>query len=68
MSGAKFDEMTPWPVAAVPRYDYAVLRPSASLDLGALTRFLEEKRIARFKLPERLEVIESLPATAVGKI
>jgi 2,3-dihydroxybenzoate-AMP ligase len=47
---------------------YVVLRPSASLDLGALTRFLEEKHIARFKLPERLEVIERLPATAVGKI
>ena len=47
---------------------YVVLRPSASLDLGALTRFLEKKRIARFKLPERLEVIERLPATAVGKI
>jgi 2,3-dihydroxybenzoate-AMP ligase len=47
---------------------YVVLRPSASLDLGALARFLEEKRIARFKLPERLEVIERLPATAVGKI
>jgi len=47
---------------------YVVLRPGASLDLGALTRFLEKKRIARFKLPERLEVIERLPATAVGKI
>src|SRR6266851_2671538 len=47
---------------------YVVLRPSASLDLGALTRFLEKKRIARFKLPERLEAIERLPATAVGKI
>jgi 2,3-dihydroxybenzoate-AMP ligase len=36
--------------------------------LRLLTGFLEEKRIARFKLPERLEVLEQLPMTAVGKI
>jgi 2,3-dihydroxybenzoate-AMP ligase len=47
---------------------YVVLRHGASLDLAQLSRFLEQKRIARFKLPERLELVESLPATAVGKI
>jgi non-ribosomal peptide synthetase component E (peptide arylation enzyme) len=47
---------------------YVVLRPGRHLDLPELVRFLEEKRIARFKLPERLEVVERFPATAVGKI
>ena len=46
-----------------------VLREGARLTLGELTRYLgEERRIAKFKLPERLEVYERLPATAVGKI
>jgi 2,3-dihydroxybenzoate-AMP ligase len=45
-----------------------ILRPGAALTLGALKRFLETKRIAKFKLPERLEVVDRFPATAVGKI
>jgi 2,3-dihydroxybenzoate-AMP ligase len=47
---------------------YVVLRSGAELDFKRLSGFLEEKRIARFKLPERLEVIDALPTTAVGKI
>jgi non-ribosomal peptide synthetase component E (peptide arylation enzyme) len=44
-------------------------RPGARPTLGDLTRFLaEDRRIARFKLPERLELRERLPLTAVGKI
>ena len=46
-----------------------VLREGGQLTLGDLTRYLsEERRIAKFKLPERLEVYERLPVTAVGKI
>jgi len=45
-----------------------ILRSGATLSLGELVGFLEEQRIARFKLPERLEVMERFPATAVGKI
>jgi 2,3-dihydroxybenzoate-AMP ligase len=46
-----------------------VLRAGGRLTLGELTRYLaEERRIAKFKLPERLEIYERLPATAVGKI
>jgi 2,3-dihydroxybenzoate-AMP ligase len=46
-----------------------VLRPGAALSLEDLSSFLrEEKRIARFKLPERLEILDRLPTTAVGKI
>ncbi len=47
---------------------YVALRPGASLALPELTRFLEARRIAKFKLPERLEVVERFPTTAVGKI
>jgi len=45
-----------------------ILRPGVSLTLEDLTHFLEERRIARFKFPERLEVVERFPTTAVGKI
>jgi 2,3-dihydroxybenzoate-AMP ligase len=33
-----------------------------------LTRFLQGKQIAKFKLPERLEVVDSLPLTGMGKV
>ena len=47
---------------------YVVPKPDATLDLAGLLRFLEAKQIARFKLPERLEVVDSLPLTTVGKV
>jgi 2,3-dihydroxybenzoate-AMP ligase len=47
---------------------YVVPRPGAGLTLAELTAFLEARRIARFKLPERLEVVERFPTTAVGKV
>lgn len=47
---------------------YVTLRPGASLDLESLRLFLETRRLARFKWPERLEVIERIPLTAVGKL
>ncbi len=45
-----------------------VLRPGTALTLAELVRFLEERGIARFKLPERLEVLDALPMTSVGKV
>lgn len=42
--------------------------PGATLTLAELVAHLEEKRVARFKFPERLEVVERFPLTAVGKI
>ena len=45
-----------------------VLQPGASLDLPTLVAFLREQRIASFKLPERLEVLEDFPLSPVGKI
>jgi 2,3-dihydroxybenzoate-AMP ligase len=45
------------------------LRPGASLTLEILCDFLtRERKIARFKLPERLETVEALPLTNVGKV
>ena len=58
----------PDPVMGERACAYVVLKKGASLDFAQLCRFLEQKRIARFKLPERLELIEALPTTAVGKI
>ncbi len=46
----------------------AVLKPGHALTLVDLVAFLKEKGVARFKLPERLEVWPSVPMTASGKI
>jgi 2,3-dihydroxybenzoate-AMP ligase len=58
----------PDPVMGERACAYVVLREDASLDFGQLCRFLEKKHIARYKLPERLELVKALPTTAVGKI
>lgn len=48
---------------------FVVLKPGQALTLEALSRFLSgEKKVAVFKLPERLEVVEALPRNAVGKL
>lgn len=46
-----------------------VVSPGASMSLDGLCDFLtDERKIARYKLPERLEVVEALPLTNVGKV
>ncbi len=47
---------------------FVVLRPGMALTLQELTNFLLEKEIARFKLPERLEVLDELPLSRFGKV
>jgi 2,3-dihydroxybenzoate-AMP ligase len=47
---------------------FVILKNGASLTLAELNEFLMGKKIAKFKLPERLEVVESLPVTVMGKI
>jgi non-ribosomal peptide synthetase component E (peptide arylation enzyme) len=48
---------------------FVVLTPGASLTLEDLCDFLcLERKIARFKLPERLEIMDALPLTNVGKV
>ncbi|MNR57554.1 Enterobactin synthase component E [compost metagenome] len=34
----------------------------------ALRKFLRSRGVAEFKLPDRFEILEALPMTAVGKI
>ncbi|MCG8564777.1 MAG: acyl--CoA ligase [Desulfobacterales bacterium] len=38
------------------------------LDLAEIVAFLEEKGVAKYKHPERLEVVEAIPRNPVGKI
>lgn len=47
---------------------FVTLKPGSSLTLEQLSEFLQEKQIAKFKLPERLEVVDSLPLTGMGKV
>jgi acyl-CoA synthetase (AMP-forming)/AMP-acid ligase II len=47
---------------------FAVLTPGARLDLPDVTAFCDAAGLARFKWPERLEVIEALPRTPLAKL
>jgi 2,3-dihydroxybenzoate-AMP ligase len=47
---------------------YVIARRGASLTLEELRAFLARAGIAAFKLPERLELVQSFPLTAVGKV
>ncbi len=58
----------PDPVFGEKSCAFVVLRGGATLDLAQLSSFLLEQRIARFKLPERLEVLGQFPISPAGKI
>jgi 2,3-dihydroxybenzoate-AMP ligase len=47
---------------------YAVLRPGTSLTLGDVRAAMAEADVARYKWPERLEVVDELMTTKVGKV
>jgi 2,3-dihydroxybenzoate-AMP ligase len=47
---------------------YVSLRHGGELDLDAVRAFMHEAGVAAFKLPDRLEVLDGLPFTKVGKI
>jgi 2,3-dihydroxybenzoate---[aryl-carrier protein] ligase len=47
---------------------FAVLRRGQALTLKELTTFLMGKEIAKFKLPERLEIVSELPVSTFGKV
>jgi 2,3-dihydroxybenzoate-AMP ligase len=64
-------------VACVPMPDAAlgekmcacvILRPGGKLTLPELVSFLQGHEIARFKLPERLEVLDDFPVSTFGKV
>jgi non-ribosomal peptide synthetase component E (peptide arylation enzyme) len=48
---------------------YLVIRPGMQPpDVTSLGRFLESQGLAKFKFPERIELVESFPVTRVGKL
>lgn len=48
---------------------FVVPKPGAEITLDEINSYLlHEKRVAKFKLPERLEVVENLPMLPTGKI
>lgn len=47
---------------------FAILKPDQSLTLPELTDYLLRLEIAKFKLPERLEVVDSFPISPAGKV
>ena len=59
----------PDPVLGERMCAFVVLKPGKELSLAEMNRYLlEERRIAKFKLPERLEIVEAMPLTNVGKL
>ncbi len=48
---------------------YVVLKAGGSLDFNEMVEFLKGKQIARYKLPERLEIIDAFPTVGdSGKV
>ncbi|MBK6854194.1 MAG: AMP-binding protein [Burkholderiales bacterium] len=47
---------------------FVVTKPGEQLGFDELITFLKAERIASFKLPERLELVDHLPTSLVGKI
>lgn len=47
---------------------YVILHPGQRLDLPALNAFLQRQEIAKFKLPERLELLPEFPVSTFGKV
>ncbi|MDP2663133.1 MAG: AMP-binding protein, partial [Dehalococcoidia bacterium] len=47
---------------------YVVPRVGVELSLGDIVSFLRSRGLATFKLPEHLEIVDSLPATGSGKV
>ncbi|MGH9782799.1 MAG: (2,3-dihydroxybenzoyl)adenylate synthase [Terriglobia bacterium] len=64
-------------VACVPMHDpvlgertcaFVIPKPGATLALADLVRFLLDAEIAKFKLPERLELVAEFPLSPFGKV
>jgi 2,3-dihydroxybenzoate-AMP ligase len=58
----------PDPVLGERTCAFVILRPGVTLTLKELTGFLLDKGIAKFKLPERLEVVDDFPLSKFGKV
>jgi non-ribosomal peptide synthetase component E (peptide arylation enzyme) len=58
----------PDPVLAERVCAFVICRGSEPLTFDEMVAFLRDKRIAAWKLPERLEIRDAFPMTASGKI
>ncbi|MFF7855234.1 (2,3-dihydroxybenzoyl)adenylate synthase [Streptomyces sp. NPDC007904] len=47
---------------------YVVLRRGAELRAAALRRFVRDRGLAAYKVPDRVDFVDALPRTGVGKI
>jgi 2,3-dihydroxybenzoate-AMP ligase len=47
---------------------FVILKRGQSLTLADLVAFLQRYEIAKFKLPERLEVLDEFPLSTFGKV
>lgn len=47
---------------------FVIPKPGMTITLADLTSFLLEKHIAKFKLPERVELVEDFPMSKFGKV
>ncbi len=47
---------------------YATVRADTGLTLQEVRAFLNRAGVARFKLPERLEIVSAMPVTGMGKL
>jgi 2,3-dihydroxybenzoate-AMP ligase len=47
---------------------FVILKPGRQLTLAALVEFLKAQEIARFKMPERLEIVSDFPVSTFGKV
>ncbi|MNP07459.1 2,3-dihydroxybenzoate-AMP ligase [compost metagenome] len=58
----------PDPVLGEKMCAFVILKPAAQLSLEELVDYLQSHEIARFKLPERLELVDSFPLSTFGKV
>lgn len=58
----------PDPVTGEKMCAYVVLQPHKTLEFGELSDYLLSQEIAKFKLPERLEVVDHFPLSSFGKV
>lgn len=58
----------PDPVLGEKMCAFVILKPAAQLSLEDLVDYLRSHEIARFKLPERLELVDSFPLSTFGKV
>jgi 2,3-dihydroxybenzoate---[aryl-carrier protein] ligase len=58
----------PDPVLGERMCAFVIPKPGRTLTLQELTQFLTERGLAKFKLPERLELTDDLPLSKFGKV